>query len=182
MAPLTPPTATDLRADPRIDWVGMGLPAPTPPAADPLTDEVILAWAYVEEKTGRDLDSLDAASNLGVIGKRAVVLRVIQQAVQGRGAFITREIDNQIRSFSVPGYSETRESSSSAGGRWTKFQAAMFNDWPILNDLLWLLATPAKRDEAFAMFLGEDAPASAITAVAWSGRRSGVRGDPFYYG
>lgn len=174
------PTTTELRADPRIDWAGLGLADPAPADDTALEEEITVAFAYVEEKTGRDLDTMDPASNLGIIARRAVILRVVQQAVQGRGSYITREIDRQIISFAVPGYSETRASGTTTNSR--QYAAGLFNDWPILNDLLWLLATQAKRDEAYSMFLGDEVPASAITSVDWTGRGRGTRGDPFFYG
>lgn len=179
------PTAEELRADTRIDWVGLGLPIPADPLVpDPLSAEIAIAEAYVEEKTGRDVETLSPTSNLGIIAKRAITLRVIQQAVQGRGSFITHEIDRQIISFAVPGYSETRASGSSTTGK--GYPAGLFNDWPILNDLLWVLATQEKRDEALALFYGEQPPASAIVAVGWTDRRPNrmplLGEDPFFYG
>jgi hypothetical protein len=174
MVPVTP---EELRGDTRIDWTALGLPEADPDIA--LEEEIAVAWAYVEEKTGRDLDTLTDGTNLASLARRAVKLRVVQQAIQGQGSFITREIDRQIKSFSVPGYSETRESGSTLDLR--NFPNGYFNEWPILNDLLWLLATDEKRDEAQASTDDEDPPASAITAVGWTGWTR-WSGDGFFYG
>ena len=177
------PTTTEMRADTRISWATLGLPDPTPDPDTALSEEIDVAYVYVEEKTGRDLDTMVDTSNLGILAKRAVKLRTIQQAVQDRSSFLTREIDRQIKSFSVPGYSETRESATALSGK--TYPAGLLNDWPILNDLLWTLATPAKRDEALALFHGEESPASAIVGVGWTDRRPPrwpLMGDPFFHG
>jgi len=175
------PTTTELRADTRITWASFGLPDPSPDPDTALAEEIDGAYAYVEEKTGRDLDTMVVNSNLGILAKRAVKLRTLQQVVQDQGAFISREIDQQIKSFAVPGYSETRFEEKTTGAA-NKYPASLFNDWPILDDLLRTLATPDKREEAFMMWLGDMPPASAITSVDWMGHRGrSVVNDPFFY-
>jgi hypothetical protein len=155
------PTAADYRADTRFDWVGMGLPIGNP---DPLDAEINSAWAYVEVVTGRDLDTLDAADNLASVASDAVKLRTFQQAIQHRSSFINSAIGSgTIKSFSVPGYSETRDTTSS-----TKSIAEFFfNPWVTLDELLWLLATDAKKQEAQAKKDQDVVPFSDVREIDW---------------
>jgi hypothetical protein len=136
------PTAADLRADTRIAWEGtFNLPAATP---DPLTLEIDKAWAYVTLSTGQDLDTLTDAT-LMPIAKEAVVARTVQQAATMKGDF--SDVLNSVggvTSFSVPGYSETRQLGGTTKRRGQ--DGFWINQWSYLDELLWLLATDAKRD------------------------------------
>lgn len=165
---MNPPTAAEFRADTRINWVTLGYP--TSPAGDALLEEEIaLSWAYVEEKTCRDLDALDANSNLGRLASRALKYRTIQSSTQSEQSAIIVTTDSNIRSFSVPGYSETRFSPSELYGD-ADFDFTRLNPLPSLAELLWLMMT----EECKAAFLvnggssdSQNAPYSQITAVGW---------------
>lgn len=143
------PTASDYRADVRIDWAGLfNIPANATGDAI-LNEEIGLAWAYVEQVTGRDLDTLTDA-DLVPIASRAVKLRTIQQAQINNGSFSDLIAQfSPISSFSVPGYSESRRDMS-AQGRQGGMRPYRFNPWAELDDLLWLLATEQAKDTSLA--------------------------------
>lgn len=139
------PTAATLRADTRIDWAGtFSLPAPSS-GADPITAEIDLAWVYVEQVSGRDLDAY--TGDLEPLATYAVKLRVIQQSAQQKGTYadIFGSISG-VQSFTVPGYSETRSTQqSSKNGDQRDYR---YNPWKPLDEVLHLLATPEARDQA----------------------------------
>jgi hypothetical protein len=149
------PTASDLRADTRIDWAGtFGLPAP-PSGADPLTSEIHLAWVYVEQVSGRDLDTY--TGDLEPLVEYAVKLRVVQQSAQQRGTYgdVFGSISG-ISSFTVPGYSETRSASKSGpSGDQRDYR---YNPWKALDEVLHLIATPEARDAALEALRGQAMP------------------------
>jgi len=157
---MTKPTAASYRADPRINWVSLGLPAGGSP--DSLEAEINMAWAYVEEVTGLQLEPISSTDNKAYIAYQAVRLRTIQQAVQGTGTFASQSNNQNIKSFAVPGYSETRGDSSKIS-----IDAFFFNPWTALEDLLWLLATQEKKDEALAKKEGEVQPFSDVREIDW---------------
>lgn len=66
-----------------------------------------------------------------------------------------------IQSFNVTGYSETRRSAEDA------MKAHMIVAWPLLNDLLWSLATDDMKDEWYEKW-GRIQPAFEVTEVDWS--------------
>ena len=149
------PTASDLRADPRINWEAL-FAIPAGGAGDTLlTEEIALAWAYIEKTCDIDLDTL-TDDNLVPIAGRAIKLRVIQQAAIGKGSFddLFASI-SPIQSFSVPGYSETRGSSASATATTRPYR---LNPWDELDKLLWLLATEEAKDQALAEAQGKYRP------------------------
>lgn len=160
------PTASEYRSAPNIDWVALGFPTGGSP--DPITAEINLAWSYVEEKTGRDLDTLDATSNLGILGARAVLLRTIQQAYQWSTSFISSSTTagTGIKSFAVPDYTETRFGPGDTTISKTKL-GALVNEWPQLADLLWLLMTPEAQENFIFAQTGEFPPAMSIQATDW---------------
>jgi hypothetical protein len=140
------PTAATLRDDTRIDWAGtFSLPAPSSGVSDPLTAEIDLAWVYVEQVTGRDLDAY--SGNLEPLVNYAIKLRVVQQSAQQKGQY--SDIFNSIsgiQSFSVPGYSETRATAqASRNGDQRDYR---YNPWKPLDEVLHLIATPEARDQA----------------------------------
>lgn len=175
------PEASEYRLDTRIDWASLGLPDPSPNPELVLQGEIDDAWAYVEMKTCRDLDALDESDSLGRLALRAVKLRTIQQAVQGTGGYLTGAINNLVKSFSVPGYSETKYDLQSLG---SKFQHSQINDWPVLADLLWVLMTQECKDKLVALFFNENPPASEVTEIDWfypTGMNLPGRYDPNAY-
>lgn len=151
------PTAASLRADTRIDWEGL-FNIPAGAGGDTiLGEEIDLAWAYVEQTTNRDLDTLVDA-NLVPIASRAVKLRVVQQAEISKGTFAdVTAMSSPISSFSVPGYSETRRDMNSQGRQGGQ-RPYRFNSWAELDDLLWLLATQTAKDTAIAEARGTYTP------------------------
>lgn len=143
------PTAATLRADTRIDWAGtFSLPAPSS-GDDPLTAEIALAWVYVEQVSGRDLD--EYTGDLEPLVNYAVKLRVVQQSAQQKGTYadIFGAISG-VQSFSVPGYSETRAAAqSSKNGDQRDYR---YNPWKPLDEVLHLIATQEARDAAIRSF------------------------------
>jgi hypothetical protein len=70
-----------------------------------------------------------------------------------------------LKSFTAGSYSETRFSPaelSGANGSGKADVIAKLHPWRELALALWLLATPAKREEWTAVFGGEPAPAGGI--------------------
>lgn len=164
MATLTKPTPAELRAIVRLQpiWEAYGLATPPTSGTDQLQEEIVLAWAYVESKTGIDLDIQDDSSTIGIIGRRAVILRTVQQAVQFESGYLDDVAQDLVKSFSVPGYSETRADQP------TKLiDMQLLNPWPELHSLLWEIATPAKKEEALALARGDDVPYSTMTEIDW---------------
>src|SRR5262245_53235657 len=106
------PTPAELRAHPTLGpyLADNGFPLPAPIPDTYLQEEITLAWGYIEARTCRDLDTLDpvADETLAVIAKRAVYLRLLQQTVQEGIDYTTDALNDMIKSFAVPGYSETR--------------------------------------------------------------------------
>jgi len=156
------PTAADYRLDTRIPWEQLGLPLQNPDSV--LQSEIDDAWAYIEEKACRDLDALDETTTIGRLSLRAVKLRTVQQAVQGQGSFMNQALNNLIKSFSVPGYSETRVDPYTSNG---KFMHSILNEWPVLADLIWTIMPEECREKLLALYLEERTPASAYTEHDW---------------
>ena len=141
----------------------MGLPLASPDTV--LQSEIDDAWAYISERAcGLDLSALDATSNKGRLALRAVKLRTIQQAVQGQGSFVSASVNNLVKSFSVPGYSETRFDPATQSN---KFLHSSLNEWPVLADLIWSIMDQDCRDQLIALFNNENAPASTIVEHDW---------------
>jgi len=160
------PTASEYRADTRIVWADLGLPDPSPNPDVVLQGEIDDAWAYISEKAcALNLDTLDGASTIGRLALRAVKLRTIQQAIQGQGGFISQAVNNLIKSFSVPAYSETRvDPFSIYNGR---FMHSILNEWPQLADLIWTIMPQDCKDNFIALYNNENPPASTIVEHDW---------------
>ena len=151
----------------RPDAAAVKLVLPTVPWAElGFTDDAVLdplvemANAYVEAVTGRLLDA-SMPTTLDDLALQAVALRTAQNIYDFQGDRIEDLTDAGIVSFSVPGYSETRRDPTST------FKASMINSWPMLNELLWLLATDEMRDEWLETFAGGVRPAFAYEEVDW---------------
>jgi hypothetical protein len=164
MATLQKPTPTELRANQRLTqiWEDYNFPLPTGSNPDPLADEVILAWAYVENKTGLDLDVLVDDTATAIIARRAVILRTLQQAVQNENAYLDQAFNDIVKSFTVPGYSETQFDPPRKLS-----EVAFMNPWPVLHDLLWAIATDEKKAELIAEANMDVLPASTVTEINW---------------
>lgn len=161
---MDPITAADVRewsagGDPTkaFDFARFGYPAPTGADPDPLDHLVLTSIAYVEQMTGRvPLTALEDAS-LVSLAQDAVTLRV-QQRVVGGGA---RRVEasaagDGIQSFRAGDYQETRFKPED------RLKGRLFNPWDTLSEILWLLATPEKRDELNAMLTGVPRPAAVV--------------------
>lgn len=158
------PTAEEIRLDTRIDWVAIGYPDTV--AGNALLDEEIaFAWAYVESKSCRDLDALVVDDPLGILGLRALKLRVLQSTTQSSSSYVNQSLNNLIKSFAVPGYSETKFDPPWVNNK--NFQHAVVNDWPVLADLLWMMMTDECKQFYIDMFKDEFAPFSVTTEVMW---------------
>lgn len=171
MALLVKPTPDQMLDDPRLTEF---LQAQGLTSAAVLTEEISVAWAYVEHYTCLDLDALDDASSEGILAKRAFYLRFIQQAIRDDADFASRENDNLIRSFSVPGYSETRFGPNESGSSSSK--TLKVNEWSQLNSLLLSLMTDPCYDKWLDRYNDEPNPASAILEVDWFGIPSNTNG------
>ena len=142
---------------PMVDWAALGYP--TDEALGPVVE---MANEYVEAVTGRPLDA-SMPSSLDTLALQAVALRTAQLTYMFSADMIESGADAGIQSFTVPGYSETRREPTS----WWK--AGYVNPWAALDELLWLLMTPEKRDE-WEENMSEDGiptPAFEVTAVDW---------------
>lgn len=124
---------------------------------DPVVE---MANAYVEAVTGRVLDA-SMPTELDDLALQAVALRTAQLVSMFQADSIETMTDDGIQSFSVPGYSETRRDLTSV------YKNGLVNPWPLLHELLWLLMTPAKREEWQDTLNDENAPAFAITETDW---------------
>jgi hypothetical protein len=164
-------TAADVRANPRINpfLEANGFPTEIPDTL--LEEELTLAWNYVEKRTCRDLDALDENDPANeadvIIARRAVMLRLVQSTIQEGTDYSEESLANLIKSFSVPGYSETKfDPAGKLGDRW------MLNPLAALHDLLYLLITPECWDKWLSDIGGaaDEQPYSTITEFAWFAR------------
>lgn len=156
------PTPAEYRADTRIDWVALGLPEQSPDVV--LEGEIADAWAYVEAKTCLDLDTLDENDNLGRLALRVVKMRTLQQAYQGTSGYLGGSFNNLIKSFAVPGYSETKFDPISPDNR---FKLSFINENPQIAELLWAIMTQECKDALLALMTGENPPYGTITEYDW---------------
>jgi hypothetical protein len=163
-------TAAEVRADPRLGpfLEANGFPDPSPAADTYLEDELTLAWSYVEKRTCRDLDALDALDPDNeadvIIARRAVQLRLVQQTLQEGVDYTETVLSDLIKSFSVPGYSETRfDPISDMKANWR------LNTLPALHDLLYLLITEECWEKWLSVVRGseDEVPASTIVEFDW---------------
>ena len=158
------PTAFEYRLDKRIDWDSLGLPDPDPDPDIILQGEIDDAWAYIASKTCLDLDTLDESSNLGRLALKAIKLRVLQQAFHSTGGYLSGSFNNLVKSFTVPGYSETKYDMPSADSR---FKSSLINENPDLADLIWSIMTEECRQKLLSLLNDENEPFSTITEIDW---------------
>jgi hypothetical protein len=156
------PTAEDYRLDTRIDWVSLGLPEQAPDVI--LQEEIDDAWAYVKVKTCLDLDSLDPLSNEGRLALRAIKLRTIQQAYHRTPGYMSGSFNNLIKSFAVPGYSETKFDPLNPD---QAFKLNLINENPQIAELLWSIMTEECKNNILAQMTGVDTPFSTIDERDW---------------
>jgi hypothetical protein len=130
------PTAAIVRfRTPRYSWSDVDYPPVTPPAPDPLDEEVLDAVEYVEAVTWRKLDATmpDAYARMAV---RAVVLRTQQQVETASSDMVNTVNDEVTQSQSAGGASESRRDPGRRG------EQQQVNPNPDLARLLWLIMTP----------------------------------------
>jgi hypothetical protein len=93
--------------------------------------------------------------------EEAIQRRVEQLALQSQQDIVEMAGDfDTISTFSVTGYSENRRGLDEVQ------KAKVINPWPLLNDLLWRMATADKRDD-WREFWGTTVPAFAVTEMDW---------------
>lgn len=101
-------------------------------------------------------------SNIEALVRMAVRGFSEQIAYQGTPEYLETLADfDLIQNFSAGPYSEARRNAGDA------MKARMLNAWPWLNGLLWSILTDDKRDYWNSVFSGLNAPAFAVTEVAW---------------
>lgn len=101
------------------------------------------------------------------LARRAVRMRVEQEAYQDQPGYIDTASDDVIQSFTAGAYSETRRDTSTLrGGR--QAQRLLLNSSPSLNDLLMQLMTDERRDYWNTVLGGGYLPAFMVEEVDWS--------------
>ena len=155
-------TAAQVRSWSKVDFGGLDYAAPTPPAEDTLQVLVDRAVEYVLDVTG--LGSEDAVpSGLTLTYQEAVQRRTEQLAFKSQEDEAEAAGDfDLVKSFGAGSYNETRRDMGEVE------KAKQINPWPLLNDLLWRLATDAAKDE-WAERWGVVTPAFAVSEVDWNG-------------
>lgn len=166
----TPNAAAVRTALPTFDWADRGYPEGDP---DPLEGPVLMANAYVSAVTARPLDST-MPSALSPLASQAVALRTAQQVVQLDPDYIGSVNDDSLASMSIGPYSETRRDPTKSPSK----GALILNQWPALNDILWLLLGLApgevndvvsdKYDYWIAQLTGLIAPAWSFVEMDWT--------------
>lgn len=139
----------------KLDFDGLGYDDP-----DALQTLVDRATGDVMRWTGRTL--ADMPSELETAAQEAIQRATEYKAMREQEEVLETVADfDLIQNFSVTGYSETRRSADDAK------KAQMIVAWPLLNDLLWGLATDDQKDEWYATW-GVTVPAFEVTEVDWS--------------
>lgn len=144
---------------------------------DPPIDDVRLAVLleraidYVSTTIGRAIDDTIPLPFVTLV-QDAIQMRVEQRAYQQQTEYTETGADDQVQSFSVTGYSETRYQGGTrtSPGRGGTPGFPLVNPWPALNALLWRLMTDEARDywtELLSSANGEHAPEFDVTEVAW---------------
>lgn len=156
------PTAAEVRAwaPPQFLWLTYGYPAPEGPDPDLLEKRVEWAAAQLRLETGRLLESIVDPDEVA-IAEQAIVLLTMQGAMGGSTAALAIAGAPWLKSFTAGSYSETRFSPSELTGT-AKDVMGKINPWLPLARLLWLLATPEKREEWLELYGGVVAPAGGI--------------------
>lgn len=125
---------------------------------------VARAISDVQRWTGRTM--ADMPTELEEAAREAVQRSAELKALQEQEDVLETLADfDLIKNFSATGYSETRRDAGDA------MKARMIVAWPLLNDLLWSLATDDRQDEWLEQW-GATQPAFEVTEVDWS--QSGV--------
>lgn len=157
-----PPAPADVRG--RSPYLKQRLPS-TPVNADTeqtLREAVLDATAIVESLTGRDLSAplgTEDGVDLDRLALRAVTLKT-ERIVAGEGSFKERKgaiSGTRLKSFSAGPYSESYFGPGDAAS------AGALDLDPVLAEVLWALATEAKRQEW--LYLWGKAPAAPFAAV-----------------
>lgn len=155
-------TAAQVREWSKVDFAGLDYSAPTPPAEDPLQVLVDRAVEYVLDVTGLG-DESAVPSGLTRTWEEAVQRRTEQLAYKSQEDEAEAASDfDLIKSFGAGSYNETRRDMGEVE------KSKQINPWPLLNDLLWRLATDAAKDE-WAERWGMVVPAFAVSEVDWNG-------------
>ena len=167
------PTAESIRLWSQVtatDWAAAGYPVSAPDRLDLVT--VPQAIAYVQMVTGRKVADIDpdVDPDIAALMEQAIRLRVeqlvylqVKKVVEGASS------ETYITSFSVPGYSESRAMRPSASSSTTKRPSV--NPWALLDELLWLLMTPAQAEYWVDILTGVHAPSFEMVELDWSGNR-----------
>jgi hypothetical protein len=151
------PTADDVRSWSLLPFEEYGYPEQT--GDDTLQELVDRSTEYVTAVTGRTYP--DMPIELEATAREATQRRVEQLVIQAQEDYVETGGDfDQISSWNVTGYSETRRGAEDAK------KAKLINPWPHLHDLLWMLATPDKQDE-WEDIWGMNRPAFEVTEVDW---------------
>lgn len=148
------PTVSDIEAWSQLDFDELGY-------SDDAALEVLLdrSIEYVEDATGRSLATMP--SQYEKTAEEAIQRRTEQLALQSQQDIVEMAGDfDTISNFSVTGYSESRRGLDEVQ------KAKVINPWPLLNDLLWRMATDDKRDK-WREFWGEGVPAFEVTEMDW---------------
>jgi hypothetical protein len=157
-----PITAEQVRGWSKVDFAGLDYPAPTPPADDTLQVLVNRASEYVLDVTGLGSESA-VPSGLTLTWEEAVQRRTEQLAFKAQEDEAETAADfDLIKSFGAGSYNETRRDMGDVE------KGKQINPWPLLNDLLWRLATDAAKDEWMERW-GVVVPAFAVSEVDWNG-------------
>lgn len=166
-------TAAEVREWSKVDFAGLDYPVPDS-GPDPLQRLVNRAIEYVVRVTGHAFVPIPA--ELRYTWEEAVQRRVEQLAFKAQEDEAETAGDFElINNFSAGAYSETRRDLGATE------KARQINPWPLLNDLLWALATDESRDEWLEYWdtaSGKTAPAFDVTEMDWD--YMGAPGDYGY--
>lgn len=155
-------TVDDIREWSKVDFAALDYAAPTGYADDPLEKLLDRAIEYVLNVTGLGTED-NVPSDLTNTWEEAVQRRTEQLTFKSQEDEVDTGSDFElINNFTAGSYSETRR------GMGETQKAKMINPWPLLNDLLWRLATLDKRDEWIDYWAGGAlAPAFEVSEIDW---------------
>lgn len=163
MAGSGPASAAGVRESSKIAFGELGYPAPVS-GPDPLQVLVDRSVEYVLRVTGQTADSIP--ETLANTYEEAIQRRTEQLAYKAQEDEAETAADFElINNFSAGSYSETRR------GLGETEKQRQINPWPLLNDLLWALATEDARDEWIEYWDsagGKTAPAFDVTEMDWN--------------
>ena len=162
------PTAAEIRTWSRLPFDDYDYAEPSS-GTDPLDILIARAAEYVGRVTGRSLDTspdpntLDVPDELSQTAAEAIQRRVEQMVIKSQEDEVETAADfDLIKSFSAGSYSETRRDAADAA------KAKAINAWPLLDEMLWALATEDARDDWREKW-GDVVPAFSVTEVDWHG-------------